>query len=84
MIRLKCIKKIDLLGNNFHTVIEKYSVKSGETLETFSENETLNNELGYMELKDKYNLISSKKNFQKKSIFKQKLIILGKKFHSRK
>ena len=84
MIRLKCIKNIDLLGNNFHTVIEKYSVKSGETLETFSENETLNNELGYMELKDKYNLISSKKNFQKKSIFKQKLIILGKKFHSRK
>ena len=84
MIRLKCIKNIDLLGNNFHTVIEKYSVKSGETLETFSENETRNNELGYMELKDKYNLISSKKNFQKKSIFKQKLIILGKKFHSRK
>ena len=84
MIRRKCIKNIDLLGNNFHTVIEKYSVKSGETLETFSENETLNNELGYMELKDKYNLISSKKNFQKKSIFKQKLIILGKKFHSRK
>ena len=65
MIRLKCIKNIDFLGNNFHTVIEKYSVKSGETLETFSENETLNNELGYMELKDKYNLISSKKNFQK-------------------
>ena len=84
MIRLKYKKNIDLLGNNFHTVIEKYSVKSGETLETFSENETLNNELGYMELKDKYNLISSKKNFQKKSIFKQKLIILGKKFHSRK
>ena len=65
MIRLKCIKNIDLLGNNFHTVIEKYSVKSDETLETFSENETRNNELGYMELKDKYNLISSKKNFQK-------------------
>ena len=84
MIRLKCIKNIDLLGNNFHTVIEKYSVKSGETLETFSENETLNNELGYMELKDKYNLISPKKEFSKKSIFKQKLIILGKKFHSRK
>ena len=84
MIRLKCIKNIDLLGNNFHTVIEKYSVKSGETLETFSENETLNNELVYMELKDKYNLISPKKEFSKKSIFKQKLIILGKKFHSRK
>ena len=84
MIRLKCIKNIDLLGNNFHTVIEKYSVKSGETLETFSENETLNNELGYMELKDKYNLISPKKEFSKKSIFKQKIIILGKKFHSRK
>ena len=49
MICLKCIKNIDLLGNNFHTVIEKYSVKSDETLETFSENETRNNELGYME-----------------------------------
>ena len=84
MIRLKCIKNIDLLGNNFHTVIEKYSVKSDETLETFSENETQNNELGYMELKDKYNLISPKKEFSKKSIFKQKIIILGKKFHSRK
>ncbi|MEE1150652.1 hypothetical protein [Methanobrevibacter sp. UBA212] len=84
MICLKCIKNIDLLGNNFHTVIEKYSVKSDETLETFSENETRNNELGYMELKDKYNLISPKKEFSKKSIFKQKIIILGKKFHSRK
>ena len=84
MICLKCIKNIDLLGNNFHTVIEKYSVKSDETLETFSENETQNNELGYMELKDKYNLISPKKEFSKKSIFKQKIIILGKKFHSRK
>ncbi len=39
MIRLKYKKNIDLLGNNFHTVIKKYSVKSDKTLETFSENE---------------------------------------------
>ncbi|WP_405297560.1 hypothetical protein [Methanobrevibacter sp.] len=56
---------MDLLGNNSHTVIKKYSVKTDKTFEIFSENEIQNNKLELMKLKDKYNLISLNKNFQK-------------------
>ncbi len=69
MINRKCVKNMDLLGNNSHTVIKKYSVKSDKTFETFSETETQNDKLEFMKLKDKYNLISLKKNFQKTRFF---------------
>ncbi len=65
MINRKCVKNMDLLGNNSHTVIKKYSVKTDKTFEIFSENEIQNNKLELMKLKDKYNLISLNKNFQK-------------------
>lgn len=39
MIILKCVKNIDLLGNNLHTVTERYLPKSENGLPTFSENE---------------------------------------------
>ncbi len=45
MINRKCVKNMDLLGNNSHTVIKKYSVKTDKTFEIFSENEIQNNKL---------------------------------------
>ena len=39
MTNQKCMKNIDLLGNNFHTVINKYFPKSNNDVPTFSENE---------------------------------------------
>ena len=33
----ECVKNIDLLGNNFHTVISEYLPESNKTIKTFSE-----------------------------------------------
>ena len=38
MTNHECVKNIDLLGNNFHTVIDRYFPKSNNDATTFSEN----------------------------------------------
>lgn len=62
MTNPECVKNIDLLGNNFHTVNNKYCPKSNDSNTTFNENPIWEDKLKSKNLKDKHYSLCQKRH----------------------